>query len=69
MSLKAFHVFFITAASLLAFGFGTWLINEARGNEGATIQFAGGIASIVIGLALLVYERYFIKKLKNVSYL
>ena len=69
MSLKAFHVIFITAASLLAFGFGVWLLRAARGEEGPTAEFAGGIASLVVGVALLIYERFFLKKLKNVSYL
>jgi hypothetical protein len=69
MSLKAFHVVFITAASILAFGFGTWLILQSRGPGGTTFEFAGGIASFVVGVALLVYERFFLKKLKHVSYL
>ena len=28
MSLKAFHIVFITAAILLAFGFGIWLVRN-----------------------------------------
>lgn len=68
MSLKAFHVVFITAASALAFGFGVWMI-RAYNAEGVTSDLAWGIASIVVGVALLVYEGFFLKKLKNVSYL
>jgi hypothetical protein len=68
MSLKAFHVVFITAASALAFGFGAWMI-RAYNAEGATSDLAYGIGSLVVGVGLLVYEGFFLKKLKNVSYL
>ena len=69
MSLKAFHVVFITAASLLAFGFGAWLIREYRSPEGDKNHLICAVCSIVVGIALLVYERYALKKLKNESYL
>ena len=69
MSLKAFHVVFITAASALAFGFGVWLLREYRGETGAAGDLIGGVASLVAGVGLLVYERFFLKKLKNESYL
>lgn len=68
MSLKAFHLIFITAASLLAFGFGAWLLRSPAA-EATTGNLVGGIASLVVGMGLLIYEGYFIKKLKNVSYL
>ena len=69
MSLKAFHVVFVTAASILAFGFGWWLLREYRSPEGATKDLVWAVSSFVCGVALLVYEGFFIKKLKNVSYL
>jgi hypothetical protein len=69
MSLKAFHVFFITAASTLAFGFGAWLLRAYRSPEGAASDLTWGVAALVAGVGLLVYEGFFIKKLKNVSYL
>lgn len=69
MSLKAFHVVFITAASALAFGFGVWLIREYRGEEGAVGDLVGGVASLAVGVGLLVYERFFLEKLKNESFL
>jgi len=68
MSLKAFHVIFITAACLLAFGFGAWMLNAYKA-EGAQSDLAFGIGSIIVGLGLVVYEICFLKKLKNVSYL
>jgi len=69
MSLKAFHVIFITAASALAFGFGVWLLREYRGESGVAGDLIGGVGSLVVGVGLLVYERFFLKKLKNESFL
>lgn len=69
MSLKAFHVVFITAASALAFGFGVWMLREYRAPEGQVGDLVWAVASLVSGVGLLVYEGFFLKKLKNVSYL
>ncbi len=69
MSLKAFHVLFITAAILLAFAFGAWLIREYRSPEGDTSHLICAVCSIAVGFGLIVYERYVLKKLKNESYL
>lgn len=69
MSLKAFHVVFITAASALCFGFGVWMVRDFRGLEGTTGDLVMGIGSLVAGVSLLVYEGFFLKKLKHVSYL
>jgi len=68
MSLKAFHVIFITASALLAFGFGAWML-RAYQDSSSQGDIAFGIGSIVVGAALVVYEAFFIRKLKNVSYL
>ena len=68
MSLKAFHLVFITAASALAVGFGIWLL-KAFFSEGGASNLIFAIVSFTAGVALIVYERYFLKKTKNVSYL
>lgn len=68
MSLKAFHVIFITAASALCFGFGIWMLRDYRADGGA-LNLWMGVGSLASAVVLLVYERYFLKKLKNVSYL
>jgi hypothetical protein len=68
MSLKAFHVIFITAAVLLAFGFGVWMLKVHKDSEAAS-DFNLGVGSLVVGAALVVYEVYFLRKLKKVSYL
>jgi hypothetical protein len=69
MSLKAFHVVFITAASALAFGLGGWLLKDYAAADAPLRYLLGGLASIATGVGLLVYERYFLKKTKDVSYL
>ena len=69
MSLKAFHVVFISAASALAFGFGAWMLHAYRLPEGTTSDVVWGAVSLVAGVGLLVYEYFFLKKLKNVSFL
>jgi hypothetical protein len=70
MSLKTFHLIFISACVALAFGFGVWLLKGYAGEEnGAAARLWGGIVSIAAGLGLIVYERMFLKKTRNVSYL
>lgn len=68
MSLKAFHVVFITFSILLAFGFAAWEL-VAYGDGRRTVDLAFGIGSAVAGVALIVYGRYVLKKLKHISYL
>jgi hypothetical protein len=69
MSLKAFHLVFIVASILLAVGFGVWSLMNYLSPEGRLRDLLLAIASGVVVLALICYERYFLKKLKNVSYL
>ncbi len=69
MSLKAFHVVFITAASAMSFGSAVWMWREYRAPEGAAGDLAWAIGWLLVGVSLLVYERFFLRKLKNVSYL
>ena len=68
MSLKAFHIVFITASILLSFGFGAWLINRYT-EVGGWIHLAGGILAGVAGLCLLVYGKYFLRKFKHLGYI
>ena len=68
MSLKAFHVVFIVASILLAFGLAAWsLVNYSRGEQAGDLIY--GLSSGVIGLGLMAYGVYFLKKLKHISYL
>jgi hypothetical protein len=69
MSLKAFHVVFITASSALAFGCGVWSYRTYRSADGGALDLVFAIGSVAAGIGLIVYERFFLKKLKDVSYL
>jgi len=69
MSLKAFHIFFVTASSALAFGCGVWELKNGLAADGRALDVVFGVASLLAGAALIVYGRYFLKKLKHVSYL
>lgn len=69
MSLKAFHLVFIVASILLAAGFGIWSFMNYSAPHGHKSDLVIAIAAGVAALALVGYEIYFLKKLKNVSYL
>jgi len=69
MSLKAFHVIFITASCALAFGCGIWGLKDYWSPEGGLFDLLFGIGSVVTGIGLIVYERYFLRKLRKVSFL
>lgn len=66
MSLKALHLVFITASCLLAFGFAAWCFFSP---ERSARDVVYGIGSVAVGVGLIFYGRYFLKKLKDVGYL
>ena len=68
MSLKAFHLVFIVASIALAFGFGVWLVRNYFA-EGGVLNLIFATVSFGAGVGLIFYERYFLKKTKNISYL
>jgi hypothetical protein len=68
MSLKAFHLIFIVASVVLAFGFSAWSFESYRAT-GESIDLLFGVLSILAGVALIWYGKYFLKKLKRISYL
>ena len=61
MSLKAFHLIFVTLLTSLSFGCAAWAFQASRP--------LWGVTGIVTGIVVIVYGIYFLKKLKNVSYL
>jgi hypothetical protein len=61
MSLKAFHLIFVTLLTSLSFGCATWAFEA-----GSTFW---GVAGILAGVLVIVYGIYFLKKLKRISYL
>ena len=66
MSLKAFHVIFISAAILLAVWLGVWSWGQrqATGSAGWLGLTAGAFAAAV---GLVVYEAWFLRKTRKVS--
>lgn len=68
MSLKAFHVIFIAASVLLALGFAAWSF-VSFAHDGPTLHLWFGIGSLLSATALLIYGKYFLRKLKDISYL
>jgi hypothetical protein len=68
MSLKAFHVFFVAVSTLLSLGFGVWAVSDyQRTGSGGTLGM--GIAGFVAAGALVWYGFWFLRKLKDVSFL
>ena len=61
MSLKAFHLIFVTLFTALSFGCAAWAFQSGSVLWGVTAVFAG--------IFVIIYGVYFLKKLKSVSYL
>jgi hypothetical protein len=61
MSLKAFHLVFVTLLTSLSFGCAAWAFQAG--------SVFWGMAGVVAGVLVIVYGIYFLKKLRNVSYL
>jgi hypothetical protein len=66
MSLKAFHIFFITISVLLCLGFGAWCLNSDYAQGRAAYAVAGYI-SFGLGVLLVVYEIVFLRKFKELD--
>ena len=61
MSLKAFHLSFGPLLTALSFGCAAWAFQAG--------SVLWGVMAVVTGVLVIVYGIYFLKKLKNVSYL
>ena len=69
MSLKAFHILFVIASTLLTAGFGFWEIRRFQAGEASAGDLALGIGSLVLSILLIGYGKYILRKLKDISYL
>ena len=69
MSLKTFHIVFISASILLALGIGAWALQNFFSADGSRGDLFSGLASLATAVALGIYGVYFLKKLKHISYL
>ena len=61
MSLKGFHIVFITFSTLLALGIGAWCL-WVNSHAGAPVYRVGAIGSFVAAVALMIYGFGFIGK-------
>jgi hypothetical protein len=61
MSLKAFHLVFVTLLTALSFGCAAWAFVDG-------LPVFGGIA-VAAGILVIIYGVYFLKKLKKIGYL
>jgi hypothetical protein len=68
MSLKAFHIAFIAASTLLAFGFSIWAVLVYVQGGHWTMLLAAAV-SMIFGFGLIVYGVRFLRKLKHVRFL
>jgi len=64
MNLKAFHIVFVIAASLVSFVFGGWAWRFAEANDSGLYQ-AASIASFAAGVALIAYGIWFWRKISR----
>jgi hypothetical protein len=69
MSLKAFHLVFITASCAMAVGCGVWGLKNYWTPDGRWHDLLFGVGSLATAVGLIAYERYFLKKLRDVDYL
>ncbi len=68
MSLKAFHLVFVTVSTLVVFFFAGWLLNNYFVTK-AVGNLLGAIAAAVVGVGLIWYGKSVMRKLKQISYL
>ena len=68
MSLKAFHFALITVSTLLMVYFGIWCFQEYSDNQ-QTEFLISSIGSFILATGLVIYLGWFVRKLKDVSYL
>lgn len=68
MSLKAFHMVFIIASGVLALWFGQWSL-EMYSESPSSWYVVGAAGSLLAFMGLGIYLVWFLKKLRNVSFL
>lgn len=69
MSLKAVHLFFVTVLSAMTFGCAAWKLRSWRSDTGSPADLVFGAGALLLGVLVIVYGRYFLKKLRAISYL
>ena len=66
MSLKTFHIFFVTVSILFSLGFSGWALKEYwRVDQATNLFLAGG--ALIFAVLLVAYGWWFLHKLKDVK--
>jgi|TARA_B100000809_G_scaffold253293_1_gene289148 hypothetical protein len=65
MSLKGFHVVFVTASALLALGFGVWCFTSPLASS-AGYRVAGAVAMLA-AIGLVIYGFAFYRKISEIQ--
>lgn len=68
MSLKAFHIVFVAASVALMLGLAGFSWGQYR-ETGATLSLVWSVMALAAAAGLVVYGRYFLRKLKHISFL
>jgi len=66
MSLKSFHIFFISVSILFSAGFGVWLLSEQPMME--SLNTLGALLSFSVGGGLVLYMIKFLRKFKGLRF-
>lgn len=66
MSLKGFHIVFVTLSTLLALAFAGWSF-RLWSHGGGGLYLALSVAAAVAAVGLVVYGVWFLRKMKDVS--
>lgn len=65
MSIKGFHLIFITIAALFSAGFGVWALFFDTQSSGMGVKIFGGF-TILAAFGLVAYGIYFYRKAKDI---
>ncbi len=68
MSLKAFHLVFLSASIVLMMTLSAWCFANYR-DGGGTSELAWSGVAFAAAVTLAAYTRYFLKKLRHISFL
>jgi len=65
MSLKAFHLFFVSVSTIFLISLAIWSISKYRSGGGVEALVMAGVGS-VSAVVLLVYGRWFLRKIQRI---
>ena len=69
MSLKAFHLVFIVCSILVVLGFAVWSLEQYLREGAGALYLIYGVGGLLTGGLLIRYSKFFLRKLKHISYL